>query len=156
MAINKDLINTFIISAIEIVEELEGEKPRRGELSLIQDAIQTQGVVIVIGITGKIEGRLLLDVSKETACRFSEFILKEKFSEFNEIVESAMGEMANLITGRAVSILNEMGYSLKITPPTLLSGQELKVSDKKMEMLVIPLFCKSGKLLINIAIKITD
>ena len=153
MTISKDLINPFVISAIEIIEELEGEKPKRGEISLIQDTTETQGVAVVIGITGNIEGRLLLDVSKETACKFATYLLKEDFSEYNEIVESAIGEMANLITGRSASLLNKMGYSLKITPPTLFTGKELRVSDKKMKMIVIPLFCKSGKLLINVAFK---
>ena len=156
MAIDKNLVNPFVVSAIEIVQELEGEKPARGELSLKNDSIQTQGVATVIGITGKIEGRLILDISKDTACKLAEFILKENFAEFNELVESAMGEMANLITGRAVSILNEIGYSIKITPPTLFSGNDLKVSDRKLEMLVIPLDCKSGKLLINVALKIAN
>ncbi len=149
----KDLIAHFINAGSEVLFELLQEKPSVEKVYKIERTSKTQGIAIIIGITGDMEGRIIIDIAPDTAHKISEIILQESLkSEDTELIESAVGELANMIAGRAVSILNELGTSLKITPPTTFSGQNLKITDKMPQVFVVPLNTKVGKIMLNLSI----
>ncbi|MBU1076556.1 MAG: chemotaxis protein CheX [Spirochaetes bacterium] len=152
---NKKLLSIFINAGSEVLYELLLEKAVPGKVSVVNRITTTQGLVVVIGMIGKIEGRIILDISPETSHKISEIILQESI-DFNdsELIESAVSEMGNMIVGRGISALNEMGYSIKITPPTIFRGTDLKVIDNKnSQMLILPLATKIGSFILNLSVK---
>ncbi len=53
---------------------------------------------------------------------------------------------------RAISILNDSGNHLVISPPTLLESQNLIISNSELETLVVPLKTSMGVVVVNVAI----
>ncbi len=47
---------------------------------------------------------------------------------FDNLAESAIAEMGNIITGQAAIGLEEQGYVCKLSPPTLISGKGVVIS----------------------------
>ncbi|WP_372997506.1 chemotaxis protein CheX [Lutispora sp.] len=70
--------------------------------------------------------------------------------ELNEISKSAISEMGNMIMGNASTILAERNINIDITPPSLLTGEQIEISSK-VSTIVIPLEIEGiGAVSINI------
>jgi chemotaxis protein CheX len=72
--------------------------------------------------------------------------------ELDELSRDTISELASMITGRAVSILNDAGHRLKVSPPTLLTGENVTISNLELEALVVPLHTSHGDVVVNVAI----
>jgi len=136
------------------MEEATGTKVRRGSVALIASPISTLGVASIIGILGEAEGRMVMDLSPETACKLASSMNGQEISEYDELVTSTINELANMVGGRAVSELVNRGHQLDITPPTLFTGREMEVSNTALETVVVPLETDFGPVMLNIAVRI--
>ncbi len=105
-----------------------------------------------MGVTGEAEGRVLLDMEPASALRIAEKMNGETLSELNELGKDTISELASMITGRAVSILNDAGHHLKASPPTVLTGENLTISNLELETLVVPVLTSYGEVMVNVAI----
>ncbi len=87
-------------------------------------------VVTSIGITGEIKGNFILLINKKNAKKISDLMLSNMniatSPDFSSLHEAAIGEMANQISGRAITILSERKINSDITPPTMLMGDNIK------------------------------
>ena len=85
---------------------------------------------------------------------FSIEAVKSLFFARRVALFSSINEIANMICGRAISILNDSGKKLDISAPTIFVGQEMTLYDSSIvgEALVIPLKSNFGELFINVAL----
>lgn len=149
-----EYINPFIEASFDILREVLGTEIKRNELYLKKLGESFKGVAVVIGVTGKVSGRIVFDMTEETALKIASKMNEEKFSEFNEMVRSTIGELANMITGRCVTRLEKENLSFSFTPPTIISGENLHIYEfSDMEALIIPIDTGLGIVEINIAFK---
>jgi chemotaxis protein CheX len=149
-----DFIHPFVDASAKVIEECTGTQIRRGSVSLIASPIPTLGVASIIGILGEAEGRMVMDLSPETACKLASSMNGQEIKEYDELVTSTINELANMVGGRAVSELVNRGHKLDITPPTLFSGREMEVSNTALETVVVPLDTDFGKIVLNIAMRL--
>jgi chemotaxis protein CheX len=150
--IDVKILNPFFSSAYDVVEEMSGLEVTRGELRLHKNPTYTsQGFAVIIGVTGTLEGRVIIDMEKATALKFAEIMNMEDIGEFNELVKSSMGEIGNMISGRAISKLQDTGFDFNITPPTLFEGEQMTISTPVLPTLVVPIIAEFGKIEINLA-----
>jgi chemotaxis protein CheX len=68
----------------------------------------------------------------------------EEFETFNSLAKSTIAELANIIVGKAITILNDNGYHFKTTPPVLLEGGKVESLDLSKGILIIPFECELG------------
>jgi chemotaxis protein CheX len=152
-----EYINPFVEAAISVLQEMAGVKFTRGDLALKTFPMISKGLVIVIGVAGEIEGRVLYDMNKESAMKIASLMMGgEEVSEYDEMAASALAELGNIISGSAISQLNDLGFNFDITPPTLFSGENLEMRNPSMgtQTLVIPLTNPEvGEIVINVALK---
>lgn len=90
---------------------------------------KSSGMTIIIGIIGKFSGRMLIDLSKETANNLATALLRKEPKSNNEMI-AVLGELTNIIAGNACSILNKKNKALglRVAPPSILSGDDLFIS----------------------------
>ena len=72
---------------------------------------------------------------------------------FNELAESSIAEMGNIITGQAAAGLEEHGYVCKLTPPTIITGKGVMISTVDIQRLVIPIELPVGFIEISVALR---
>ena len=106
---------------------------------------------LIVGITGEAEGRVLFDMTPESAVRIAEAMNGETTSELNRLGQDTLAELASMIAGRAITILNDAGHQLQVSPPTLLIGDNVTISNFKLETLVVPLGTAYGDVVVNVA-----
>lgn len=147
-----DFVNPFIESAFLILTEVLNCEIKRGDIVIKDQSVPTSGVSTFIGLAGEVEGRIMLDMTKETAINITSVMAEEKCLDVNPLVESVIDELNNLITGHAVSYLTNLGFRFDLTPPSFLLGlSDSYITD--IQTLVIPLETSCGVIDVNISIK---
>jgi chemotaxis protein CheX len=117
--------------------------------------MQIQGVAAMVGLAGDVEGRVLFDMTRETALFVAGVMNGETFTVLDELAKATIQELANMITAQAVTKLGGLGFKFDLTPPTLFTGEHMEVSTNiKVEALVVPMELDgNGKLEVNVAIR---
>lgn len=149
-----DYIEPFVESARETLSKVIQSPVQKGELSLKTSPVPNQGVATIIGITGKVEGRVIFDMDQQTALRLAEALNGKTFETLTPLALDTISELANMMIGGAVTALNNKGYEFSVTPPTIFTGLELRSSDINLETLVIPLTTPYGNVSVNVALRI--
>nr|WP_273701713.1 chemotaxis protein CheX [Tepidanaerobacter acetatoxydans] len=113
--------------------------------------MQSKGIAVVIGIIGKYSGRMILDMSIETATDLSNKMLKRECKQANEII-ATIGEFANIISGNACSMLNRENkvFGLRVSPPSVFYGKSLNISSANFKTSSIIIDTEFGEMLLNI------
>jgi len=157
-----EYINPFVKASFRVLKDvLGGADIKRGDLYLKSTAMPVMGVAVLVGLAGDVEGRVLLDMTMETAINLASVMNGEKLPSFDDLGKSTISELANLITGQFVTMLHELNFQVDITPPTLFVGQQMEISalsgtTNNVEALIVPLITEYGKIEINVAIREKD
>ena len=122
-------INPFVATSISVLQEvLGGAEVKRGDLGLKPTAVPIMGVAALVGLAGDVEGRVLFDMTIDTALKIASVMNGEDLPEFDDLAKATISELANLITAQVVTKLHELGFHFDLTPPALFVGQKMEVA----------------------------
>ena len=148
-----EFVNPFIQAAREVLESELGGETQRGNIHLQKSAYTTDEVTALVGVTGAVQGMVLYSLSEETARGIVSRLMGQEFTQFDALAQSGIGELGNVITGRAGVLLAEAGYPSNITPPALVIGKGTLVTTLDLNRLVFPLQTPVGQLEIQVVLK---
>ncbi|MDR1029521.1 MAG: chemotaxis protein CheX [Treponema sp.] len=151
-----EYINPFVEATYNILTEVLGIEVTRGTLYLKSATMAIQGVAALVGLAGDVEGRVLFDMTKTTALAVAGAMNGgEKFTVLDEMAKATIQELANMITGQAVTKLHDLGFKFDLTPPALFTGDNMEVSNNlKVEALIVPMeLGPHGKIEVNVVIR---
>lgn len=122
-----------------------------------QNDFESRGITIIIGIIGKFSGRMLFDLSQETAHKLVGTMLKKE-PDSDEIIVGALAEFANIISGNACSILNRENkpLGLRVAPPSILRGDRVIISQPNFSTTTSLAQTDFGEIFINVGFKRSD
>jgi len=104
-------------------------------------------------LAGEVEGRVLFDMNKQTATKIASVMNMEELTEIDDLVKATISELANMITAQAVTKLHELGFKFDLTPPALITGDNMEISDQEVEALIVPMDTPHGSIEINVAVR---
>lgn len=148
-----EYIKPFVESAIEILSSTVTEDIKRGDLELRSSIQPMLGLALIVGITGQVTGRVVIDMTQPLGLKIASLMNQEDMKDFDELVNATLTELANMIVGNAVTKLHKDGFTFDITPPAIFIGDNLRLSDSKIESLIVPLELFEERLEINVALK---
>jgi chemotaxis protein CheX len=151
-----EYINPFVESAFSVLKEVMNAEVKRGEIYLKPTSMSIQGVAALVGLAGDVEGRVLFDMTKDTALHVAGAMNLEEFTVFDELAKATIQELANMITAQAVTKLHDLGFKFDLTPPALFTGDNMEVSTNlgEVEALIVPMeLGPNGKIEVNVAIR---
>lgn len=147
-----DYVNPFVSSAREILEEVLSGRIEAGKIRLSPAPVSSRGVTAIVGVTGEGEGRVLFDMTIETALAIAAEMNDEPQNGLGPLAKDTLSELASIMTGRAITILNDRGHRLRVSPPTLIAGENVTISNTEMETMVVPLETSLGEVVVNVAL----
>ena len=158
MKINAAYVNPFVEAAMRVVNQIAGIEVRRGHLSYKERAEPSFGVSIIIGVYGFLTGQVVYSMGEDLARRLVDKMLEGKSPQERQIMAfDCLGEVANMITGNAMSLLNRRtDRSLNITTPAIASGTDLSVHLVSKPALVLGLITLYGPIEVSIAVEETE
>jgi len=151
-----EYINPFVESAYAVLKEVLSIEVKRGEIYLKPTSMSIMGVAALVGLAGDVEGRVLFDMTKETALFVAGKMNGENFTVFDELGKATIQELANMITAQAVTKLHDLGFKFDLTPPALFTGDNMEVSTNlgEVEALIVPMELDAPfKIEVNVAIR---
>src|SRR5207245_485672 len=148
-----DVAQPFVLAARGVLEQELGGGVGRGQLRVERGDFKAGEVTAVVGVTGALSGAVLYRMSEATALAIVGQMMGQRFSELDALARSGVGELGNVITGRAGVLLERAGVSADIAPPMLIVGRGNLMSSLDIPRLVVPLKTSAGAIDLQIALK---
>ena len=148
-----EMINPFIVATIDIIDTVAMLKLKRGKLELKENSTVAYDVSGIIGITGEAVGSIALSFPKKTAIVAVSNFIGEEVLGIDADTTDAIGELTNMVAGRAKQIFSESGVKLKISTPNVVVGKNHTiVSPKNAPSIVIPFESDAGELAMQVSL----
>jgi chemotaxis protein CheX len=150
-----EYVNPFIEAAQSVFKTLLDTDTKLGKVYLKPSPFSVCDMIILIGVVGEIRGQVSLELTIETARKIASAMMGGMtVVDMDEISTSAIAELGNMIMGNTCSIFSKNKINIDISPPTILSGDKIKVSNK-VSTIVIPLTLESyGDININVTAEV--
>jgi chemotaxis protein CheX len=146
-----ELIQPFINSTDAVLAEMLRGPAHVSDVTMKNEVYRRKGVAASIFIRGDIVGHIIFDLEPETALRVAGALARGEVEPSEELARETVCELANVVVGNAVTLLNDRGYSFKVFPPVLHTAETGYTSDCKSEALVMCFETSSGSVYLNIA-----
>ncbi len=148
-----ELIQPFINAADAVFAESLNAPTKIGDLTMEENAYRRKGVAALIAIKGDIEGRIILDLSPDVAVRVASILAGSEVTASDQVVRETVCELANMVIGNSVTLLNDQGYRFKVFPPEVHMNDEGLAGSHETEALVLAIETPCGEIYLNIAMR---
>jgi len=148
-----EYINPFLLASTEMIDQLTGLKTKVGKIYIKDIPYQNVSILVLIGITGGFHGSVVMSFSKEICFKIATAMIGgPAVTELDEMARSAIGELCNMILGYAATLFSREKIVVDITPPTILTGDNIQFSMPNTFVVCIPLlFDDESQIEINVS-----
>lgn len=145
--------NPFIRSAKLIFEKEIKISLTRKDLVKKAKPVPTLPVSIVIGVTGPVRGQVVYSMDDNFAYSVTKAMMPNKLPhDIKKMINSAVSEVANMITGRASMEMAGENEMIDITPPAVFSGPGIRMDFINIPTISLSFLSEIGVLEINVAL----
>lgn len=149
-----EYVNPFIESASDILVEVAQLHTEKGKLAIKNPDTPFPDICVVLGLTGNIHGQVVYGFDHTTAKSVvSRMMMGAEVHEFDDMAQSALGELGNMITGKASIQLESLGVKIEISPPALVMAKDLYISSIKIPMIIVPLETEVGAIEVHLGLE---
>ncbi len=149
------LVNPFMGAMYDVFKQIFECKLRKGQISIKKNPTAEHEIAIIIGISGKrYTGAVVYSMKSYTARKIVKNLdPNSDLSEKDEAFSDALGELANMISGNAMSDFSKKGIDLTITTPSVIVGSAFEMHLLDQTTLSADMMSPFGAMEINVAIK---
>jgi chemotaxis protein CheX len=111
----------------------------------------------MVGFAGTYSGVISIHCPVALALKITSNMLGLECDEVNEDLNDAIGEIANMLGGSVKQVLSKGGLDVKLSIPTVISGEDYTVNSlSDNDCVVVPFTVEEHTLLIGITLKKED
>ena len=150
----KATIKCFVEAVINVLGTMAMVQVKPGQAYLKKDDKAKGDITGVIGMSspsGKAKGTMSITFTEQSALGIVSNMLGEQFTEINQDVIDAVGEMTNMICGQARKNLVEIGMQFDGAIPSVVTGKDHSISHVSSKaILAIPFTTQFGNLTVEV------
>ncbi|MBG0789389.1 MAG: chemotaxis protein CheX [Desulfovibrionaceae bacterium] len=147
-----DFINPFLYAVVHVLQTMAHVEAKSDQPYLNEERKSTGDVTGIIGITGYSKGTMSITLEKDVILKIVNNMLFEDYSEINDDICDAVGELTNMISGQARARLSEQGKNFEASTPTIFSGRGVEIKHvSKAPVLSIPFTTAEGRFVVEVA-----
>jgi CheY-specific phosphatase CheX len=146
-----ELIQPFINAADAVFAESLQAPTKIVDLTMDENTYRRKGIAALILIKGDIEGRVILDLAPEVAIRVAGHLAGSSVPDSEQVIRETVCELANMVIGNSVTLLNDQGFRFKVFPPEIHMSEEGLAGNADTEAMVLCIETPCGEIYINIA-----
>ena len=151
-AINADYINPFLIASTKVLKDMVFIDAKVGKPYVKDTAFSQDSMLIMLGVTGEMKGQVILHFPHAVALDIASKMCMMPMTELNELAQSAICELCNMILGNTATVFSTKGIVIDITPPTMCQGA-VTFSNNYSANICVPLIYEGDKSIeINVSI----
>ena len=148
------LVNPFIDAFMTVLPQIGFQEPARAAMTVKDKMTQSLGVTIIVGFTKQIRGNVVYNMSEDTAKYIaSTMMMGMPVENFDEMAQSAVSEMSNMLTANAATNLAAMGLEVDISTPSLSVGADFHVKISNEKYLTVTMDVSGHPVEIDIAVQ---
>lgn len=146
------LINPFVDAFLTVMPQLGFQEIKKQNVSLKGKNLKSQGVMLNIGIVGDIKGNVVYCLDVEGAKKIaSTMMMGFPVSELDDMAQSAISELSNMLTANASTNFAESGVNINISTPTLIFGNDFEAKMNTDKVICINILVDDIPIEINTA-----
>ena len=126
------MVNPIIDAFMEVMPQMGFPIPKRLRVYVQDRNVISDGVILVVGFTKQMQGKVVYNMTRETAQYVSStMMLGVPVERFNDMAQSSLREISNVLTARTATNFSKRGFEVDITTPELILEEDytLKLSD---------------------------
>ncbi|KOY65586.1 MULTISPECIES: chemotaxis protein CheX [Clostridium] len=144
-------INPFIDSFYNILPQIGFSNVTREGVT-VKNSVESLGILINLGIVGDIKGNIVYNIQGENGKKIaSKMMMGLPVEELNEMAQSALSELSNMLTANASINFSNIGVNVNISTPTLMYGQDIKIKLNTDKILNIKIVADDIPIDVNVA-----
>ncbi|MBE7411453.1 MAG: chemotaxis protein CheX [Leptospiraceae bacterium] len=148
-----EFVNPFLEAATLVYRDVLGTELIRGKLRILESPAPSHELAIIVGVIGPANGEVIYSLNFDTAFKMAKKLVPSlKDGEVENEYKDIIGEIANMVTGNAMSIFNATGQFIDITTPNIVETKDNSVKFGKKTTLSVNLYSKLGSLEVNISL----
>ena len=147
---NVAYVNPFVQGSQRVFDSVCQEKPSLGQVFLKTTSYTTLTVAVSLSFHGAFSGEVVYTMEETVGC----FIASKMMSGYpveslqsNEMAQSALCELANIISGHVATIFSGKGMLIDISPPKYLfnpTSADFPIAANIPKIVCVPLSFSSG------------
>jgi CheY-specific phosphatase CheX len=147
-----EIIQSFINAADAVLGQNLRCTTRVHGVCMDREEYRRHGIAATVSLQGDVEGQVVFDLDAQTARQMAlEFAGSS--GDVISIIHDVVCELANLVIGNAVSVLNDSGYRFRVQPPQITSAGQVPKGTADVEALVMKFETSRGPVFMNIALR---
>ncbi len=147
------MINPFIEAILYIMPQLGFQNITKGKLLVKDQFMESKGVTVLVGLTDAMRGNVAYNMTEDTAKKIaSTMMMGMPVAEMDEMAQSAISELTNMVTGNAATNFEKYGIKVDISPPTLVVGSDFKAKVSSNKFIVVEMIVDSLLIELNIGL----
>ena len=151
--VRAEWVNPFLSPAQTVWQAMLGCDLKLEGAELVSHQFTTEDLTAVIGVSGKLEGNVLYGFGGNCAQAAVAKMLEEpQVTEITQMGLSALGEIANVITGNAATLLADNGWPCEISPPVIIEPAGSRFTTVAANQILVTFNSDMGVLRIRIAL----
>ena len=149
------MISPFLSALFEVLPALGLTDLKRGNIVMKDKLMATMEVTTLVGLSDDLRGNVIYCMSEDTAKNTASIMMMGMpVEEFDEMAQSAISEMANMVTANASTAFSSQGINVSISPPTLITGENVTVMVSQVRTLAIEVLTGAGIIEINVGLEV--
>ena len=146
------IINPFLDAVVGVLGMMASMEVTLGKPYINSKRSAAGDVTGTIGISGTVDGIMSLTLDEPVILRIVNNMLAENYTEINDEIADAVGELTNMIAGQARQDLTKQGMTLKSSTPTVIIGKGHRISHiTSAPILAIPFSTPEGSLVVEVS-----
>lgn len=148
-----EYVNSFYKAAKDVFQLMVDIDPLRGDLRVVDDMSSTKDANVELGVIGDLKGKILFSFPKNMTLEMVKILSGMEMDKIDSFASSALGEVANIIGGNALTLLAQHNYTCDIVPPQIFVGEYKSSSEVDDKALLLPLLTPIGEFDITMLLK---
>lgn len=147
-----EYINPFFQATNDVFSVMLSLQTKRGDLRASEELIPVHEANVAIGVTGHMRGSLLFSFPENMALQMVKIMSGMEMNRLDAFVTSALSEVANMISGNALTLLSQNKLICDISPPQIIVGKGGSMSMATEKAIVLPLQTDIGTFEISVSL----
>lgn len=150
---NVEFINPFLSSMSNVLTTMAQLSPKASGPKIKNSDMPPGDITGIVPMSSpKAIGTLAISFTEQVILHIAENMLGEPFAEINSEIADLVGELTNMVTGGAKSLLESEGYDFDMATPTVITGKGQKISHIKEAkgIIVIPFNTDAGDFFVEV------
>jgi len=148
------LVNPFIDALVSVMPQMGFDVPKRVSMNVKNQTCASLGVSLIVGFTKGLRGNVVYNMTEQSA-KFiaSKMMMGMPVENLDDMAQSALSELSNMLTANAATNLTAMGYEVDISTPSLTVGQDFQIKISGEQYLVVVMDLGGENMELNIAVQ---